>query len=535
MLFNSLNSTFCFLKTKRAIALFVFILFYFKNTAQINLIPNPSFENLNIPINSCNQYTNLTNWYQAFFSPDLFNSSSVFSCSMCGGYAPSNSTGYQNPKTGNAYVGIINRSFFQSTGNPVFTNVSEFLGVKLTSVLKINHIYDFSLYYSLADCSGYINNQLSAYFSANQFTLNTATFNPLSQAWYDTNINYIKPQVNNDTTQYLSQDTLNWQPLQGCFIANGGEEYLTIGNFRDSKFNKGKTITTNFVRPCTLPTYDGTYLFIDDVSLYDLGYYSGKAQCKKDTLLCFNNNLVIGNNLKDSANFVWQPTTGLSCTNCPNPIATPTITTKYYVTKTLCSFITKDSITVAVVTPSIIANAGLGDTICLSKTIRLGTADSTYFTQYFWKPSLNLSCLNCAMPFASPTTNVTYTLQRSQCNIINTSTVTVFVEDCMPTYTVPNIFTPNDDGVNDKWGIKFSDTQYIKNFQLNIFNRWGIPILQTPEVSQKDNSKINFSAIKWDGHTTSGEECTPGIYFYLIKFEVNGENKIFKGNVTLIR
>ena len=46
--------------------------------------------------------------------------------------------------------------------------------------------------------------------------------------------------------------------------------------------------------------------------------------------------------------FSWQPTAGLSCTNCPNPKASPNVTTTYTVTKTQCKSVTTDEITVSV-------------------------------------------------------------------------------------------------------------------------------------------------------------------------------------------
>lgn len=533
-----INSIFLISKAKGASALFAFIFLNLFSSAQINLISNASFElNTGIPQNVY-EISKCQSWYSAFQSPDYFSTFSppTTTAGNCAVSIPVNRVGSQKAKTGNFYAGIAILIPPPQAGYPNFSIAFELLGNKLNQQLLKDHIYDFKLYYSLADGSGIINNQLSAYFSKSQFTADAGTFILSDQSWYNTNINNINPQINSDTTTFLSSDTVNWQQFGGCFIADGGEEYLTIGNFRDNKFNKHIFLNSVFSPTCGFQqaTSEG-YLYIDDVSLYDVGYYSGKAQCKNDTVICFNSSIAISNNIKDSSSIVWQAHPSLSCTNCPNPIATPTVTTKYYITKTLCSFITKDSITVTVITPSVIANAGINDTICLSKNTRLGTADSTYFTNYIWQPNINLSCFNCAMPYANPISNITYTLQRSQCNVTNSSTVFVKVEDCAPIFTIPNIFTPNGDGVNDAWGVNFSNTQYIKNFQLNIFNRWGTPILQTPNESQKENSKINLPSIKWDGHTTSGEACVDGIYFYIINFELNSEKKTFKGNVTLIR
>lgn len=79
----------------------------------------------------------------------------------------------------------------------------------------------------------------------------------------------------------------------------------------------------------------------------------------------------------------------------------------------------------------------------------------------------------------------------------------------------PNVFSPNDDGINDI--LKFNFCSEIK--KTTIYNRWG------NEVSRL--SQINY----WDGRTNGGEICVDGTYFYIIQTE----EKIYKGFVQLIR
>ena len=82
-------------------------------------------------------------------------------------------------------------------------------------------------------------------------------------------------------------------------------------------------------------------------------------------------------------------------------------------------------------------------------------------------------------------------------------------------FLMPNVFTPNNDGVNDV--IDFSD---LIGGQVTIQNRWGI------EVFKSSNSK-KF----WNGKDFSGNTLSEGVYFYLIQTE-----KDFKtGFIHLIR
>lgn len=592
------------------------------NYSSQNLIPNSSFENNSGIINGCSQFTNCQNWYSGFGTPDYYSTFASASCN-CGGQVPHNNIGFQFPKSGNHYVGIINRSMLQSQGYPNFSNAFELLGVQLQQALQANHVYDFSLYYSLPNGSTIVNNQLSAYFSSTAFILSQFSFNPLDVNWYNSNINNINPQINNDTAFFLNADTLNWTLLNGCFVANGSEKYVTIGNFRDGRFNKIKNSSTNFPYPCN-DLSGGTYLYIDDVSLYDLGYYSGAANCLKDTLICPpGGKLSIGNNIADSSQYAWQPSTGLSCTNCPNPLATVTTTTKYYLTKTLGCIVSKDSVTIKIFDPNESVSAGTSTIICSGTQYTLGASPNPNYTCQ-WQPITGLSCTNCATPVVTASNQITYTVTRSVCGFSNNASVTislkpeytltpkvvitntihclsdtlnlivvnapsngnpiynwqpgsqlisssslsvnalirndsyysVLVSNNQPDYfcpynkkdsifvslrdtcqkaeiLIPDIFTPNNDNVNDEWKIKLPTGYKFK--AAAIYDRWGTLIYGIDDtVLNSEKSKIRV--VRWDGRTSSGLECSDGIYFYvLIYSDRAGEIQKKNGSITLVR
>lgn len=79
----------------------------------------------------------------------------------------------------------------------------------------------------------------------------------------------------------------------------------------------------------------------------------------------------------------WTPTTGLSNTNILNPIAKPTITTKYYITATSAPCRKTDSVTVFV-NAAPIANAGANASICFGKSTQLNGSGGV---QYAWQPT----------------------------------------------------------------------------------------------------------------------------------------------------
>jgi gliding motility-associated-like protein len=91
----------------------------------------------------------------------------------------------------------------------------------------------------------------------------------------------------------------------------------------------------------------------------------------------------------------------------------------------------------------------------------------------------------------------------------------VCVENC-PDYGMPNVFTPNNDGVNDL--LKPLINRQVESIEFVIYNRWGKIIFQT------ENADIN-----WDGKDiNSNEDVSEGVYFYTIRLNVIKLN----GNTT---
>ncbi|MCE7933602.1 MAG: PKD domain-containing protein [Chlorobi bacterium CHB2] len=112
-------------------------------------------------------------------------------------------------------------------------------------------------------------------------------------------------------------------------------------------------------------------------------------------------------NATGGVSFQWSPAQGLSCTDCPNPIARPTVTTTYTLTAVNqfgCR--ASDNITVKVL-PTPVAAAGPDQTICrAASTVLEGSGNGSYR----WSPAEGLSCTDCAQPVATPSVSTTYRL-----------------------------------------------------------------------------------------------------------------------------
>lgn len=87
--------------------------------------------------------------------------------------------------------------------------------------------------------------------------------------------------------------------------------------------------------------------------------------------------------------------------------------------------------------------------------------------------------------------------------------------------TIPNIFSPDGDGSNDLF---FINNTCLKEYTLEIFNRWGMKV-------------VEISSGGWDGRTKSGVEASDGTYYYMLKAVslLPGKEYDSKGFVSLVR
>jgi hypothetical protein len=237
------------LKSKLKYILILLLDFGYYNSNSQNLIANGSFENYtNIDCtyggldNANSPYNHvLDNWY-GYNTPDYFN----FVCSSSGWFnVPYNVFGNAYAKTNNAYVGI---SVFQANN----LEYKEYIYQQLLSPLQSGKLYCLSFFVSKADRKEYAIKNIGAYIC-----------NTLPIMVSNMCINTI-PQVVN-TNAFVS-DTTQWTEIQGCFTANGGEQYIIIGNF-NSNLNTD-TLYTGTNNPISGdPQY--SYYYIDDITLID--------------------------------------------------------------------------------------------------------------------------------------------------------------------------------------------------------------------------------------------------------------------------
>lgn len=231
----------------------IFLLLTFAAKAQVNLVPNPSFETYTNCPYLLDQIDYTGNWYM----PTTGTSDFYDTCSTNLLSIPVNWSGYQMAhNNGGGYTGLI------AYGTDGYgATYREYIQTQLASSLISGQKYYLSFYVSLSDSSRFSADGMGAFVSPNPINLvSTGTTAVGYQAGY-TNFTVL-PQVSNPQGQILN-DITNWKLIAGSFIANGGEQYITIGNFK----NNTNTSKLRRLPNMDLGGYGSAYYYIDDVCL----------------------------------------------------------------------------------------------------------------------------------------------------------------------------------------------------------------------------------------------------------------------------
>ncbi|HEX7903117.1 MAG TPA: PKD domain-containing protein [Chitinophagaceae bacterium] len=146
-------------------------------------------------------------------------------------------------------------------------------------------------------------------------------------------------------------------------------------------------------------------------------------------------------------------------------------------------------------------NAGPDKFVLEGGTIMLTpAANASMPVTYLWTPPTSLSDPAIADPMASPGDDITYTLTVTSdkgCKVSDQ----VFVK-VLKALIIPNIFSPNGDGVHDRWEIPYLES--YPGCTVDIFNRYGQLVYHSVGYSKPWEGKVN------------GKDVPVGTYYYVI-------------------
>ena len=523
-----------------------------------NICPNSSFEYLNPCPSGTGEINNALPWNNppgSLSTTDLFSSchqnAMPVSCQDVG--VPVNFAGSSTAHTGNGYAGIV-------TYNSGM--VREYLQTPLDSSLDPGVAYRIEAYVRRAGLSRYSVDKMGILLSSG----------PIYQPGSDP-----IPLVPQIESASMLDDTLNWSLISGIYIAAGGEDHITIGNFRN---NSSTSVYDHGMNGSScLLNNSNAYYYIDDVRVERI---FEKIVISGDNIICIGDNTT----LTASANVnVWW-----SISSSPNDtvgtgtslFVNPADTTTYI----LNGLTTSDSITVYIVTPPVVS-LGNDTTICEGSSVELNASNpnSTYAwstgetaavifataNQSYWVTADNGGCIasdtmnltvlpNPPVELEPETTfcpedpnplmldagsgasylwlptgettktvlvqgPITYTVTVIHANGCQATAGISISESCPPLIFIPTAFTPNQDGLNDYF-IPF--LAHTVSFEISIFNKWG------NRVYSNDNMRNG-----WDG-TYKNHPAPAGIYVYEIRYHPtektqSDEKVVLRGTFLLMR
>ncbi len=276
--------------------------------------------------------------------------------------------------------------------------------------------------------------------------------------------------------------------------------------------------TNNYIN--TIPTSDNYYSFTTTdtmgCSIIDSAFVKvnplPQALTSSDTIICNGGNAIL--RAYGNYNFLWS--NGVSQ---PINIVSPNTDSVFEVVisdSNLCK--TYSQINVAVVSIPIAEIESPSDSICIGNTTSLSAKGGD---EYQWNNgSIFQDIYVTPMKTFTYIVTVTNTNANTRCSDI--ASFKLNVKRCNFFY-FPNAFTPNGDGLNDKFGV-VGEYGAIDYFKLYVYNRWGNIVFYT------DNPFKN-----WDG-IYKGQNAPDGVYTYIaIIKEKNFDQYEIKGTIHLIR
>jgi gliding motility-associated-like protein len=170
---------------------------------------------------------------------------------------------------------------------------------------------------------------------------------------------------------------------------------------------------------------------------------------------------------------------------------------------------------------------GRDTSIELAEQLILRPISSVPLDNFFWSPEDGLSCIDCPNPTLTAIQSITYTLSVTSIDdCTTTDSITIRVLDKRDVF-VPNAFSPNNDGVNDKL-LVFGGPEVIRIKNFRVFNRWGSLVYEVNDLQPNSTTQA------WDGRF-KGEILGSDVFVWSAEIEfIDGVTLDYAGDVLLL-
>ncbi|MEO6541830.1 MAG: gliding motility-associated C-terminal domain-containing protein, partial [Ferruginibacter sp.] len=238
--------------------------------------------------------------------------------------------------------------------------------------------------------------------------------------------------------------------------------------------------------------------------------------------LCKGSFVQLNGNNGNTFQYLWSPASYLNDPAIVDPVANPPATIAYTVliTDNICKNDSSFIVNVIVIPgPTGVKATKSNDLNCTKPFAQLHATGATTYT---WLPAYALSNDSIADPIANPAVTTTYYVYgKDSTSCAGIDSIKLIADFKSHDILLPNSFTPNNDGLNDCFGIRYY--RDVKELDFIIFNRYGNIVFKTHNADEC-----------WDGNY-KGKPAGPGNYVYFIKAKTLCGEVVLKENIILIR
>ena len=224
--------------------------------AQVNKVPNPSFETIEKKVKDGGQIELVTGWY----SPEGMQPADVFTpdAKKEEYQVPTNIRGRAETHDGNSYVGVL--AYSEREASP-----RTFIQTKMEKKLIAGKKYCIKMHLTVSDISKYSCDNVGMFLGSKAIKAKEI------EAWD------IQPQLTFYNNAIVN-DQFEWVPICVEYEADGTERYITIGNFAPQ--SAVKTEKMRRPRAFKVPQTRDAYYYVDNVSVIALGHLEEPCDCK---------------------------------------------------------------------------------------------------------------------------------------------------------------------------------------------------------------------------------------------------------------
>ncbi len=374
----------------------------------------------------------------------------------------------------------------------------------------------------------------TALWQPTTFLSNASIFNPIanppSNTKYTITITDSFGCILKDSITVTLQSAPNITSNAGGVVCNGDSILLIAAGGNNYTWQPVNSIITNgnnyFAKPFTNTIYtvtgkDNTYCTNTATVIIAL-HPNPIFTIIGDSISCNQQEINLQASIVPNNNtaFIWTPS-NIITSQVGRTIKAIPATNTIFTVQTLDANNCKVSATKSVITDAIdnITVTKSNDLTCLQITAQLQASGAK---NYSWAPTTGLNNASISNPIATPKATTVYTVTGSNTYCSATNIISVLVKNSIANNVlIPNVFSPNNDGINDKFELK-SNGKFI-TYDLKIVDRWGNLCFYSKDIT-----------VSWDG-TYKNREATPGTYFYKLSVLTECGLQNYNGDFILIQ